>query len=100
MDQAAAAEAGRAYKKRLLEMLGLKPGHTALDVGCGPGTDPGDLAVGGGETGPSSESTGIRRCSPKRGAWPIALGSRCVAATPAPYPWRITVSTGHASTAS
>jgi ubiquinone/menaquinone biosynthesis C-methylase UbiE len=34
-----AAEAGRAYKQRLLDSLDLRPDHTALDVGCGPGTD-------------------------------------------------------------
>jgi ubiquinone/menaquinone biosynthesis C-methylase UbiE len=33
------AEAGRAYKQRLLDSLDLRPEHTALDVGCGPGTD-------------------------------------------------------------
>ncbi|WP_447006147.1 methyltransferase domain-containing protein [Saccharothrix isguenensis] len=33
------AEAGRAYKRRLLDALDLRPHHTALDVGCGPGTD-------------------------------------------------------------
>ncbi|MFD1145749.1 methyltransferase domain-containing protein [Saccharothrix hoggarensis] len=34
-----AAEAGRGYKRRLLDALDLRPDHTALDVGCGPGTD-------------------------------------------------------------
>ncbi|WP_367131414.1 methyltransferase domain-containing protein [Saccharothrix sp. HUAS TT1] len=34
-----AADAGRAYKRRLLESLDLRPHHVALDVGCGPGTD-------------------------------------------------------------
>lgn len=33
------AQAGRAYKQRLLDSLDLRPDHTALDVGCGPGTD-------------------------------------------------------------
>jgi SAM-dependent methyltransferase len=34
-----AAAAGRAYKQRLLDALDLRPDHTALDIGCGPGTD-------------------------------------------------------------
>jgi ubiquinone/menaquinone biosynthesis C-methylase UbiE len=34
-----AAEAGRGYKQRLLDALDLRPDHTALDIGCGPGTD-------------------------------------------------------------
>lgn len=33
------ADAGRAYKQRLLDALGPRREHTALDVGCGPGTD-------------------------------------------------------------
>ncbi|WP_158840919.1 methyltransferase domain-containing protein [Saccharothrix deserti] len=34
-----AAVAGRAYKQHLLDALDLHPHHTALDIGCGPGTD-------------------------------------------------------------
>lgn len=34
-----AANAGRAYEQRLLDALDLRPDHTALDIGCGPGTD-------------------------------------------------------------
>jgi ubiquinone/menaquinone biosynthesis C-methylase UbiE len=34
-----AARAGQTYKQRLLASLDLQPAHTALDVGCGPGTD-------------------------------------------------------------
>ena len=39
MLRAASEGAGRAYKQRLLDLLDLRPGHTVLDVGCGPGTD-------------------------------------------------------------
>ncbi|WP_434452741.1 methyltransferase domain-containing protein [Lentzea sp. E54] len=34
-----AADLGRDYKQQLLVSLDLRPGHTVLDVGCGPGTD-------------------------------------------------------------
>lgn len=34
-----AAAAGRAYKQRVLDDLDLRPGHIALDLGCGPGAD-------------------------------------------------------------
>ncbi|MFC5053819.1 methyltransferase domain-containing protein [Saccharothrix xinjiangensis] len=39
------AETGRDYKQRLLDVLDLRLGHTALDVGCGPGTDLPSLAA-------------------------------------------------------
>jgi ubiquinone/menaquinone biosynthesis C-methylase UbiE len=39
LDQAAASDAGREYKDRLLSALDLRPGHRVLDLGCGPGTD-------------------------------------------------------------
>lgn len=38
------AAAGRDYKRRLLDALDPRPGHTALDVGCGPGADLPSLA--------------------------------------------------------
>jgi hypothetical protein len=36
LDQAAAGEPGRDYKRRLLAGLDLRPGQYVLDVGCGP----------------------------------------------------------------
>ncbi|MFI7102262.1 methyltransferase domain-containing protein [Streptomyces sp. NPDC050161] len=44
MLRAAATDAGRAYKQQLLDLLDVGAGQTALDVGCGPGTDLGALA--------------------------------------------------------
>lgn len=45
LDRAAASEAGRDYKARLLAGLRLRPGQVVLDVGCGPGTDLAALAA-------------------------------------------------------
>lgn len=39
MLRAAAEDAGRAYKRQMLDLLDIQAGHAALDVGCGPGTD-------------------------------------------------------------
>jgi len=50
LDQAAASDAGQ-YKQRLLTGLDLQPGHSVLDVGCGPGTDLAALATAVGEDG-------------------------------------------------
>ncbi|ANW19066.1 methyltransferase domain-containing protein [Streptomyces clavuligerus] len=44
LDRVAAGRAGRSYKKVMLDALAARPGHTALDLGCGPGTDLGALA--------------------------------------------------------
>jgi len=51
LDRAAASEPGREYKARLLTGLRLRPGHTVLDVGCGPATDLGELATAVGRRG-------------------------------------------------
>jgi SAM-dependent methyltransferase len=51
LDGAAASDAGRAYKARLLTAMALAPGHVVLDVGCGPGTDLPPLAAAVGLTG-------------------------------------------------
>jgi ubiquinone/menaquinone biosynthesis C-methylase UbiE len=51
MDDAAATEVGTAYKRRLIELLGIAPGQTAVDIGCGPGTDLGSLADAVGDGG-------------------------------------------------
>ncbi|MGW1525453.1 methyltransferase domain-containing protein [Streptomyces sp. NPDC002159] len=46
-----AASAGREYKQQLLDLLGVRPGQTVLDVGCGPGTDLPALAEQVGDSG-------------------------------------------------
>ncbi|MET7936880.1 methyltransferase domain-containing protein [Streptomyces sp. NPDC005322] len=51
LDRLAATDAGRGYKQRMAEVFDLRPGHTALDVGCGPGTDLLALAEAVGHTG-------------------------------------------------
>ncbi|MFF8600179.1 methyltransferase domain-containing protein [Streptomyces sp. NPDC015232] len=51
MLRTAAMGPGRAYKEQLLGLLDLRPGHTALDAGCGPGTDLPALAERVGGTG-------------------------------------------------
>lgn len=39
LDTAAGSPAGRDYKERFLAALDVRPGHTVIDIGCGPGTD-------------------------------------------------------------
>ncbi|NUR92162.1 MAG: methyltransferase domain-containing protein [Nonomuraea sp.] len=51
LDQLAASVPGRAYKRRLRTLLDVRPGHTALDLGCGPGTDLAELATAVGPAG-------------------------------------------------
>lgn len=45
LDQVAASVPGRAYKRRVLRLLDLRPGQTVVDMGCGPGTDLGTMAA-------------------------------------------------------
>jgi ubiquinone/menaquinone biosynthesis C-methylase UbiE len=56
MREAARSEQGRPYKEYVLAALDLSNGHTALDVGCGPGTDLLALAAG---VGPAGSVIGI-----------------------------------------
>jgi ubiquinone/menaquinone biosynthesis C-methylase UbiE len=51
LDAAAATAVGLTYKRDLLVALGLSPGHAVVDIGCGPGTDLGQLSDAVGETG-------------------------------------------------
>jgi len=51
MDVAAATDVGTSYKRRLLELLGIRAGQTAVDIGCGPGTDLGALVEAVGDDG-------------------------------------------------
>jgi ubiquinone/menaquinone biosynthesis C-methylase UbiE len=46
LDAACAAESFQAYKRRLVELLHLRPGGRYLDVGCGTGDDVRDMAKG------------------------------------------------------
>ncbi|MDH6137179.1 ubiquinone/menaquinone biosynthesis C-methylase UbiE [Kitasatospora sp. MAA4] len=58
MLNAAAADAGRAYKAQLLALLDVRAGQTALDLGCGPGTD---LAAFAELVGPDGRVIGVDR---------------------------------------
>ncbi|WP_326764109.1 methyltransferase domain-containing protein [Streptomyces sp. NBC_01591] len=51
LDRVAATDLGRSYKKHMLDELGIRPGETVLDLGCGPGTDLGALAEAVTQTG-------------------------------------------------
>ncbi|MFG3532249.1 methyltransferase domain-containing protein [Streptomyces sp. NPDC047917] len=44
LDRLAATDLARSYKGVMLDALNARPGETALDLGCGPGTDLGALA--------------------------------------------------------
>ncbi|RKE16956.1 methyltransferase domain-containing protein [Streptomyces sp. TLI_171] len=52
LDRLAVSELGREYKATMLAALAVEPGHTVVDLGCGPGTDLPALAeaVGSGGT--------------------------------------------------
>ncbi|MER6073641.1 methyltransferase domain-containing protein [Streptomyces sp. NPDC001817] len=39
LDRLATSDLGRSYKRRMLDALDLRAGHSVLDLGCGPGTD-------------------------------------------------------------
>jgi ubiquinone/menaquinone biosynthesis C-methylase UbiE len=58
MDAAAATAIGLAYKRRFVETLDIQPGHTVVDLGCGPGTDLARLADA---VGPGGSVIGIDR---------------------------------------
>jgi ubiquinone/menaquinone biosynthesis C-methylase UbiE len=58
LDVAAGTAAGAGYKQRFVEALAVRPGHTVLDIGCGPGTDLGRLADA---VGPHGSVLGIDR---------------------------------------
>ncbi|MBU2669010.1 methyltransferase domain-containing protein [Actinoplanes bogorensis] len=58
MNEAAATDAGRDYKRRLLQLLDVRAGQTVVDLGCGPGTDLGELA---GAAGPGGRVIGVDR---------------------------------------
>lgn len=51
LDAAAATAAGAAYKRRLADLLDLRAGQVAADLGCGPGTDLARLADAVGDSG-------------------------------------------------
>ncbi|WP_328464257.1 methyltransferase domain-containing protein [Streptomyces sp. NBC_00448] len=57
-DRLAATGAARAYKRAALDALAIRPGHTVLDLGCGPGTDLPALAD---EAGPGGTVLGVDR---------------------------------------
>ncbi len=45
LDQVAASAPGQGFKQRVLRLMELSPGHTVVDIGCGPGTDLGAMAA-------------------------------------------------------
>ncbi|MDL4818890.1 methyltransferase domain-containing protein [Actinomadura opuntiae] len=51
LDRIAATDSAVAYKRHMLEALAIEPGHTVLDVGCGPATDLAALASAAGPSG-------------------------------------------------
>jgi ubiquinone/menaquinone biosynthesis C-methylase UbiE len=51
LNDVASTSVGRRYKRRLLRVLDLRPGHTVVDIGCGPGTDLAELAAATGAAG-------------------------------------------------
>ncbi|MEH1126776.1 methyltransferase domain-containing protein [Micromonospora sp. CPCC 206061] len=58
LDAAAATTAGQAYKRRFVDALDVLPGHTVVDIGCGPGTD---LAALADATGTDGSVIGVDR---------------------------------------
>ncbi|OXR47804.1 Ubiquinone/menaquinone biosynthesis C-methyltransferase UbiE [Nocardia cerradoensis] len=50
------SDIGRHYKAIALEQLDIQPGHTVVDLGCGPGADLGSFAAA---TGPAGRVVGI-----------------------------------------
>ncbi|MFD8866803.1 methyltransferase domain-containing protein [Streptomyces sp. NPDC059590] len=56
LDRLAGTDQARSYKQVMLDALAVRPGHTALDLGCGPGTD---LAVLAEAVTPSGTVIGI-----------------------------------------
>lgn len=51
LDRVASSVPGRGYKRALLQAMDVRPGHTVLDLGCGPGTDLAALAAAVTESG-------------------------------------------------
>jgi ubiquinone/menaquinone biosynthesis C-methylase UbiE len=58
LDTAAATAVGRDYKRRFVDALDVLPGHTVVDIGCGPGTD---LAALADATGTDGSVIGVDR---------------------------------------
>ncbi|NUR91572.1 MAG: methyltransferase domain-containing protein [Nonomuraea sp.] len=58
LDHVAASDAGRGYKRQVLDLLDLRPGQTVLDIGCGPGTD---LAAMASAVAPGGRVIGVDR---------------------------------------
>ncbi len=58
MDAAARSTAGRDYKRRVTELLDVRPGQVVVDLGCGPGTD---LVALADRAGPHGRVIGVDR---------------------------------------
>ena len=82
----AMAELIKQHKQRTYTWMHLQPGHTVLDVGCGPGTD---TLASAGLVGPTGRVVGVDADAVMVAEPCCDTGvARGAATVPWPYPWR------------